>query len=162
LEGGVGKPAERQGARLLPYAFRSELLVSRKHTLNGERRFAEAIALAVARLEDFRKVEAERIHVMRQTELSPERADSLILRAYEKGIVSAPFLPRVVKEWREPTYEQFQARTLFSLFQAFTTVLGERARRVPNEFAVQTMRLNHHLLEHHRGETDVPREATAG
>lgn len=127
--------------------FRGDLIdVRRKHTTHGERRFAEGIADAVARLADFHRVEAERVRVMQATELTEDRADSLILRAFEKGIVSARTLPRVVREWREPTFPQFEGRTLFNLLQAFTTVLGERARAAPHEFAVQTMRLNHHLL----------------
>jgi hypothetical protein len=121
--------------------------VKRKHTTHGERRFSEAIALAVARLDDFRQVEAERIRVLQYKELSPELADSLILRAYERGIISSHALPKVLKEWREPSFEEFQPRTAWSLLNACTRVLAERAKTAPNEFAVQTMRLNHHLLD---------------
>jgi hypothetical protein len=128
-------------------AFRSDLLVSRKHTRFGEQRFTTAIANAVARLADFRKVESERIRMMRETELSADKADSLILTAYEKGIVSARFLPRIVREWRNPSFAEFRGKTLFNLLQSFTTVLGERAQTCPNEYAVQTMRLNRHLLQ---------------
>ena len=143
-------------------AFRSELLVKRKHTLHGTQRFASDIAQAVARLADFRRVEAGRIQVMQHRELSPELANSLILTAYEKGIVSAPYLPRVIKEWRHPSFAEFRARTLFNLFQAFTTALADKARKMPSEFAVQTMRLNHHLLEWKPTDGDkAPEEATA-
>jgi hypothetical protein len=132
-------------------AFRSDLInVKRKHTTNGERRFAEGIANAVARLADFRQVESQRVKLMQRTEVAADLADALILRAFEKGIISAPYLPRIIKEWREPTYPEFRDRTLFNLFQAFTTVLGERAKKTPSEFAVQTMRLNHHLLDFHK------------
>lgn len=31
-------------------------------------------------------------------------ADALILRAFEKGIVSSPHLPGVIREWRNPTH----------------------------------------------------------
>jgi hypothetical protein len=129
-------------------ALRGDLIdVKRKHTINGEKRFAQAIAAAVARLDDFQKVEAQRIRVMQETELSNDRADGLILRAFEKGIVSARYLSEIVREWREPSYPDFRARTLFNLFQAFTTILGQRIQKTPHEYAVQTMRLNHHLLE---------------
>src|SRR5262249_10353774 len=93
LEGGVGKPAERQGARLLPYAFRSDLLVRKKHTLNGERNFVRSIASAVTSLASFRETEADRIRRFMHQELSAELADALILRAYERGIVGAHQLP---------------------------------------------------------------------
>jgi hypothetical protein len=48
-------------------AFRSELLVSRKHTANGRLRFREAISRAVGELESFRAVESRRIELMRGT-----------------------------------------------------------------------------------------------
>jgi hypothetical protein len=128
-------------------AFRSELLVRRKHTVNGERNFAAAIAQAVMSLGDFRATEEARIRLMMETELRPELADSLILRSFERGIISAPQLPRVLKEWREPSFEEFRARTVWSLFNAFTSALGDRATRQPTQFAVQTMRLNSFLTD---------------
>ena len=83
---------------------------------------------------------------MSNSEIADDRADALILRAYEKGIVSTHDLPRVLKEWRTPTFEDFEPRTVWSLFNAFTTALGQRAAKQPQAFAVQTMRLNS-LLE---------------
>jgi hypothetical protein len=123
-------------------AFRSELLVRRKHTVNGERNFTAAIAQAVTSLGQFKEVEAARIKAMMLTELSPEQADSLILRSFEKGIISAPQLPRILLEWRNPSFEEFQTRTVWSLFNAFTTVLADRSTTQPTKFAAQTMRLN--------------------
>lgn len=127
-------------------AFRSELLVRRKHTINGEKNFTSDIASAVFQLAAFREQEALRIETMRRTELSHDRADALILRAFERGIVSIRDLPRVVKEWREPSFEDFRGNTLWNLFNAFTTVLGDAASRQPARHAVTTMRLNAMLL----------------
>src|SRR5205085_10337654 len=62
-------------------AFRSDLLVRRKHTANGLKAFGTAIAAAVAGLSSFRQVEAARIRAMAETELSPERASHVILTA---------------------------------------------------------------------------------
>jgi hypothetical protein len=123
-------------------AFRSELLVRRKHTLNGARNFSAAIAQAVMSLGNFKEMERTRIQAMMAHELRPEQADSLILRSYEKGIISSPVLPRIIKEWRDPSYVAFAPRTVWSLFNAFTTVLADRALKQPSQFAVQTMRLN--------------------
>jgi hypothetical protein len=65
-------------------AFRSELMVRRKHTLHGERSFANAISHAVTALDSFRAVESQRIGVMVATPVSDEKAESFILRAYLK------------------------------------------------------------------------------
>lgn len=129
-------------------AFRSELMVRRKHTLNGERNFSSAIGQAVMSLADFKEAESARIKGMMHKELSNEQADSLILRSYERGIVSAPQLPRIIKAWREPSFEEFQPRTVWSLLNSFTTVLGDRATKQPTKFAVQTMRLQAFLDPH--------------
>src|SRR6516164_8260834 len=123
-------------------AFRSDLLVSRRHTVNGERRFVQAIATAVGTLQSFRDTEAERIRRFILTDLTADQADALILRAYEKGIIGAHQLPKVLHEWRNPTYEDFQARTAWSLFNAITGAMRERAVSQPHTFAAQTMRLN--------------------
>jgi hypothetical protein len=123
-------------------AFRSDLLVRKKHTLNGERNFVRSIASAVTSLTSFRDQEADRIRRFMNQELSAELADALILRAYERGIVGAHQLPKVIREWRNPAFEEFAPRTVWSLFNAFTTALRERAVQQPHSFAVETMRLN--------------------
>lgn len=132
-------------------AFRAELLVRRKHTRFGERNFGNAIANAVTSLQQFKEMEEQRIRQLMHTELRPEVADSLILRAYEKGILPMHQLPHVLKEWREPSFEEFRPRTAWSLLNAFTAALRERAQRQPAQFAVQTMRLNA-LLEYKPGD----------
>jgi hypothetical protein len=123
-------------------AFRSELLVKRKHTRHGEQRFASAIAEAVTGLQSFREEEAKRLRALMEAELRPETADSLILRAFERGIVGAHQLAAVIREWRKPSFEEFEDRTAWSLLNAFTTVLRDRAKTQPQSFMVQTMRLN--------------------
>ena len=130
-------------------AFRSELLIRRKHTMHGERRFNLAIAEAVSSLSSFRDEEARRIEVLQHTEIPEVLAESLILRAWERGTIGSHQLPLVLKEWRQPSFEQFQSRTAWSLFNAFTRVLTERSIKQPQAFVAQTMQL-HHLLEFKR------------
>lgn len=123
-------------------AFRSELMVRRKHTLHGATRFQEAITEAIGSLPQFMAGETQRIDMMQSTEIPGERAESLILRSYEQGIVSARFLPDVIRAWREPSAPEFEPRTLWSLFNAVTQVLKPRSLSNPQAFAVQTMRLH--------------------
>jgi hypothetical protein len=128
-------------------AFRSELLVRRRHTRNGERNFLTAIVNAVAQLKQFREVEAERVGRLQKLLLSDDHADSVILRSYERGIIGARDLPCVLKEWRNPSFDEFRGdRSAWGLFNAFTFALGDRAESQPHQYAVQTMRLNNLLL----------------
>jgi hypothetical protein len=126
-------------------AFRSELMVRRKHSRFGHRRFANDIAAAVSALGSWKDQEAQRIQRLQETPLTEERAESCILRAYLAQIVSNRHLPRVVNEWTHPSFQEFTPRTAWSLLNAFTTVLGEMAAKNPNEYAGRTMRL-HQLL----------------
>jgi hypothetical protein len=122
-------------------AFRSELIVSRKHTVNGAIRFVEAISLAVQSLSSFQEQETARIEAMQQRALTDESAESLILRAFESHIVSHRLLPGVIGEWRKPSFPEFEERTAWSLYNAFTHVLGPRAKSNPQQHAALTIRL---------------------
>lgn len=123
-------------------AMSAEILVHRKHTLRGERDFTRRIFEAVAQLSSFKEQESQRIERLKSYELGEDRADALILRSYTKGIIGARELPQVVREWREPQFPDFESRTAWSMLNAFTTILRDRAKRLPDKHAVATMRLN--------------------
>jgi uncharacterized membrane protein len=123
-------------------AFRSELLVRRKHTLYGERDFTKRIAGAIGALTSFRDSESDRIKRFMALGVDDVTADAIILRAYERGIVGARDLPKVIHEWRNPAHAVFQPRTAWSLVNAFTSALRDRSVKQPQDYAHQTMRLN--------------------
>lgn len=122
-------------------AFSGEVVVARKHTKNGEDRFTEALARVVMQLNQFKQVEEERIKVLSACGITDQVAESLMLRAYEQDIISSRLLPDVISEWRKPQYESFKEKTLWSLFNCFTTVMGPRQASNPQAFAGMTMSL---------------------
>jgi hypothetical protein len=127
-------------------AFRSEILVVRKHTKNGELRFAEAIARAIKQLSQFQEEEALRVTRLRGTLLLPERRDSIILQAFEEGIVSSRQLPAVIQQARRPELDYgADTNSAWTLMQAFTWVLADVLKANPQRFAAATMRLQHLL-----------------
>jgi hypothetical protein len=130
-------------------AFRSDLLnVKAKHTRHGEERFGIGMANAIVRLSSFKDEEARRIEAMRNRTIDDTLAESLTLRALERGIISSRQILDVIREWREPSYEAFKERTLYSYFNAVTTVLGKAEGDVqqPQKYCARTMML-HHLVE---------------
>lgn len=135
-------------------AFRSEVTIARKHTRNGEIRFAEALTKAVSGLHQFREQERTRVKRLRDTEVSAVQAESLILRAYEEQIVSHRNVLRVLRAWRAPQFEEFSDRTMWSLFNAFTGVLSERQATNAQLFAHLTIRLSE-LFTRAAGTSDV-------
>ncbi|MBL9094694.1 MAG: hypothetical protein JNL96_25965 [Planctomycetaceae bacterium] len=124
-------------------AFTSEIVVSKKHTRFGQERYLEGLARAVASLDQYRSSAAGWIEQMQARKLNDDRANSLLLQAYERKIIGLRLLPLVVDEWRNPTREEYRPRTAYSLFNCFTEVLGrERQSRFPAESALATMRLS--------------------
>lgn len=129
-------------------SFRADLInVRRLHTKFASQRFSQDIIGAVRMLPSFQDTESQRIQVLKQTLLSDDQADAFLLRAcIDHNIVPMRQLLKLAHEWREPTHDEFRERTAWSLFNAVTTVLGNRHDRNPNEHAHRTMRLNRLLL----------------
>lgn len=122
-------------------SFSSELMIRRKHTTHSQARFRDDIAQAVNRLSGYREQESARIVRMRETEVPPELAESYLLKGFERGIIPARLLPRVIGEWRSPSFEEFKPQTFWSLLNAVTTVIGETAKGDPQRHALRTIRL---------------------
>jgi hypothetical protein len=136
-------------------SFSAELLVNRKHTVNGGTRFREAIVLAAGRLVAFQASEAARVSRMQSTPLDDRDAESFILRAWEAKVISHLQLPAVLAEWREPSHDEFGPRTRWSLFNAFTEVLRPFSESNPQAFAGRTFRLNQLLVPPNEGPVEV-------
>ena len=115
--------------------------VRRKHTRNGEFRMAEAVSKAVKALPQFAQTESARIAEAQRTIVTDTEAESLILRALERDIISVRYPVAILREFRSPSYEEFSAngKTLHRLEQAFTTCLGDLAKASPQRYAQATI-----------------------
>jgi hypothetical protein len=123
-------------------AFSSQTMIARKHTTFGIERYHEAISRVVSELGDYREYEAFRIREMQQREVSDEQAESILLRAFECGIIGPAALPLAIQQWRNPSFAMFaQAKTAWRLYNALTFALGKRARSNPQAHARATIRL---------------------
>jgi hypothetical protein len=122
-------------------AFRSEVQIARKHTRFGQTRFAEAIALAVRQLHEFKEAEAKRIKRMQHMQITDEKASHVLLQAFDKDLISYRTLPAILREWQQPSFEEFQEPTAWRLFNAFTTILTQRSTTNPQQFARQSIRV---------------------
>jgi len=122
-------------------AFSSELVVNRKHTVNGEIRFEEALSLGVGRLTQFQAAETRRIEVFRDTDLAPYQAEALMLRAYEADILSTRTLGKALEAYRTPGFDWGPTSKLWHLFNAMNFPMQDRSRTNPQAFALTTMKL---------------------
>jgi len=54
------------------------------------------------------------------TGLYPPSAEDLVIKAVDCQAITLSQIPSVLKEWREPAYEEFRPRNAWSLFNAAT------------------------------------------
>jgi len=64
-----------------------------------------------------------RLSTYKLTDLDDRTAHDLVIRACDVGVCPNKLIPRVLHEWREPRYPEFQPRTVWSLFNSVTEAL---------------------------------------
>jgi hypothetical protein len=123
-------------------AFTSEIVVSKKHTRFGQERYLEGISRAVTGLHQYQQAAANWIDRLQRWDLSEDAANSYLLRAYEQDIIGARLLPQIIKEWRQPVFDEYRPRNAWSLWNCFTGVLSRtRQKSHPSQAALTTIRL---------------------
>jgi hypothetical protein len=103
-------------------AFGGEVKLSRKHTRFATRDLKHLAARAVGQLGDRFHEFDRRIDAYRARSVSDSAAHDLIVRAIDCRAITATQLPKVVEEWRKPRFPDFEPRTAWSLFNAFTEI----------------------------------------
>ena len=103
-------------------AFSGEVQISRKHTRYALRDLPLMTSRAVGQLSLKLHNLDQRILCYHETPINDPRAHDIVVRALDSGVITTTQVPEVLTEWREPSHEQFQPRTAWSLFNAFTEV----------------------------------------
>lgn len=127
-------------------SFSGEIQLSRKHTTRIERDLPMLTERAIGQLVDRWHSQDTRIARYRDVVLNDAAAHDLMIRAVDVGVVPCSNLPKVLTEWREPTHEEFQPRSTWSLFNAFTEALKGNLPLLPR----RTQAL-HGLMDAHVG-----------
>ena len=70
----------------------------------------------------------EDVATMKSWMLPPAMAHHLMVEAVRGNIVPASRLPKVLNAWERPAHLEFQPRTAWSLFNAFTEVQKDSGR----------------------------------
>lgn len=104
-------------------AFSGEVSVSRKHTSYILEDLPGLIGNALGRLLLMFKSQDQRVERYRATRLNDADAHDLTIKALDAGVVCASKIPELLHEWREPRYQEFEPRTVWSYFNATTEVL---------------------------------------
>lgn len=101
-------------------AFCGDVRISRKHTRFAARDLKHLTARAVGQLGDrFHALDC-RINAYRDQPVSDRLAHDTVVRALDCRAIVTSQIPDVLREWRQPSHEDFAARNAWSLFNAFT------------------------------------------
>ncbi|MEO7104389.1 MAG: DUF932 domain-containing protein [Gemmatimonadaceae bacterium] len=103
-------------------AFSGEVKFSRKHTTNILRDLPGLANRAVTRLNDLRGFQDTRIETYKTWLVTDEMAHDFVIRTVDMGILPPTNIKKLLDEWRNPKHEEFQPRTAWSLFNAYTEV----------------------------------------
>jgi hypothetical protein len=104
-------------------AFGAEVTIARKHTRFIERDLPRLMADAIHRVVDRSGAMNRRVDAYKGTGVADPVAHDLIVRSLDAGVISPPRMADVLGQWRNPKHDEFQSRTAWSLFNAFTETL---------------------------------------
>lgn len=103
-------------------AFSGEIRIARRHTKNIIDDLPILVGGAVGLLNQRWNRMNDRIERYKQTEFSNARAHDAVIRALDAGACTTTQIPEILAQWRTPKHPEFQPRTAWSLFNAFTEV----------------------------------------
>jgi len=122
--------------------FSGEIRVTRKHTRFICRDLVTLVQGSIGKLITAWHEQDQRIARYKEHELTDEVVHDIVIRSVDVGVLPNRKLQHVLKEWRDPRYEEFQPRTAWSLFNGYTEVLKGNLVELPR----RTERL-HGLLD---------------
>jgi hypothetical protein len=104
-------------------SFIAEHVVKRKHTANAKRDLPGIIMEMVEPLANARGRQGRIFDVYRKTPISIEQADHAVIEMYRRGLFGIQTVADVLREFEQPSFEEMQAQTAWSLFNATTFTL---------------------------------------
>jgi hypothetical protein len=113
-------------------AFVADQSIKRKHTANLKRDLPGIIGEMIEPLALHREAQYRTFERYRHTELTAERADHAIMEMYRKGIINVQRIPELLREWEEPTHEEWGGWTAWRMFNAATFVLAGKMMDDPD------------------------------
>lgn len=108
-------------------AFHGESQVTRKHTVNVFRDLPDMIYRMLTSVSTMKAKMAEEIEVMKGTSLTASQAHHILVMAVRKNALPASRLPKVIAAYDELDNSDFDPGTAWSLFNAFTGVIGTQS-----------------------------------
>ena len=112
-------------------SFSGEIKIARKHTRFILRDLPFLTERAIGRLMERWHHQDQRIGTYKGKDLSDSSAHDLIIRSTDVRACTPRQIPAILREWRNPRHDEFQSRTLWTLFNSFTEVLKGNLNELP-------------------------------
>jgi hypothetical protein len=112
--------------------FSGDHVIRRKHTANAKRELPGLLMEIIEPLALHREAQHRKIEHYRSTPFSEAQADHAILQLYRRGAVNIQRVPEIIREWEEPSFEEFSEPTAWRLFNACTHALTGRVMERPD------------------------------
>jgi len=106
-------------------SFSGEVKFARKHTTYINRDLPQLVERAIGQLNTLWHDQDKRITAYKENGIDDSDAHDLIIRSTDVGVMSNRLIPSVLHEWREPRHREFEGRTVWTLFNAFTSALKD-------------------------------------
>lgn len=107
-------------------SFHADHIIKRKHTANAKRDLPGLVADLIEPLTEERDSQHRTFQHYQATALPDRLADAAILGMYREGIINVTRIAEVVRQWDEPSFEEWGKRTAWRLFNAATFALNGR------------------------------------
>lgn len=109
-------------------AFSGEVVVKRRHTKFIKRDLPGLLTGAVGNLKQLQARQEERYAKYKQTPIDDLHAHDLVVRMIDNGVVAPSQVPKVLDEWRKPTFkDSFPEKNAWRLMNAVTYILRDRS-----------------------------------
>lgn len=122
-------------------AFSGEVQAARKHTVHVFRDLPDLIYRMLSQVASMRsRIDAE-VAAMKTRTLSAPEAHHLMIEGVRRHALPASQLPRLLAAWDRPKHSEFEPRTAWSLYNAFTEVTKSRSPRFQMEGTLKLQRI---------------------
>jgi hypothetical protein len=112
-------------------AFIAEQSIKRRHTANLKAHLPGLIGELIEPLALHREAQAKTFNRYRSTLLTEQVADHAIMKLYREGVLNLTRIADVAREWESPSFEDYDERSAWRLFNAVTYVLNGRIMENP-------------------------------
>ena len=113
-------------------SFSGDISFERKHTANLLKDLSWLLTETVSQLPARFAAQSATFERYRRLELTDRQAHDLIIKLYDSHAVNITEVPRVLKEWREPSHPEFaESRNAWRLFNATTETIKGDLWRLP-------------------------------